>query len=179
MKNMNNAEKNSYVRKHITSTLIGMMKKQNLTEISVRDLCSEAGVGRASFYRNYGTKDDVLTAYITAEWRKYEKAHDLKKHRINDVYRVQRYFEFCLSMRELNDILLLQEQTAPILKAYETILSDLDQGVPRESFESFYMAYGLFGIFLKWAKGGYSETPAEMTKIVTDRIFKDYRVDTL
>ena len=55
----------------------------------------------------------------------------------------------------------------PILKAYETILSDLDQGVPRESFESFYMAYGLFGIFLKWAKGGYSETPAEMTEIVT------------
>ena len=179
MKNMNNAEKNSYVKEHITSTLIGMMKKQNLTDISVRDLCSEAGVGRASFYRNYATKDAVLTAYITTQWRKYEKAHGLKKHRINDVYRVQRYFEFCLSMRELNGILLRQEQTAPILKAYEIILSDLDQGAPRESFESFYMAYGLFGIFLKWAKGGYSETPVEMTEIVTDRILKDYRIDSL
>ena len=42
MKNMNNAEKNSYVKEHITSTLIGMMKKQNLADISVRDLCSEA-----------------------------------------------------------------------------------------------------------------------------------------
>ena len=170
MKNMNNAEKNSYVKEHITSTLIGMMKKQNLTEISVRDLCSKAGVGRASFYRNYVTKDDVLTAYITAEWRKYEKAHDLKKHRINDIYRVQRYFEFCLSMRELNDILLRQEQTAPILKAYEIILSDLDQSAPRESFESFYMAYGLFGIFLKWARGGYAESVQEMTDIVVKRI---------
>ena len=179
MKNMNNAEKNSYVREHITDALLEMMKKQSLTEISVRDLCNEAGVGRASFYRNYETKDDVLTAYIVKRWRTYEETHKLKEHRIDDLFRVQRYFEFCYSLRELNDILLKQKQTGAILKAYETVLPDLDQNDSHDTFGSSYMAYGLFGVFLKWAKGDYAQTPAEMAEIVATQIFKDYRVDQL
>lgn len=34
----------------------------------------------------------------------------------------------------------------------------------------YYMAYGLFGILMKWAKGGYSETPQELAKIVTKKM---------
>ena len=84
MKNMNNAEKNSHVKKQITHTLLDMIKKQSLTQISVRDLCNEAGVGRASFYRNYESKEDVLTAYIIKQWREYEKKHMLKSHRLDE-----------------------------------------------------------------------------------------------
>ena len=179
MKSMNNTEKNSYVKEQITKALLDMIKKQNLTDISVRDLCNKAGVGRASFYRNYETKDDILTTYIVKMWRNYEEAHRLKEHRIDDVFRVQRYFEFCYSLRGLNDVLLGQNQAGAILRAYEIVLPDLDKDEPRESFGSSYMAYGLFGVFLKWAKDGYSQTPAEMAEIVATQIFKDYHVDTL
>ena len=179
MKNMNNAEKNSYVKEHITNTLLDMIKKHPLSHITVRDLCNEAGVGRASFYRNYESKEDVLTAYIVKQWREHERNNSLKTYRIDNMVRVQSYFEFCFSMRPLNDTLIQQKQEGIILKAYEIIMPNLDQGESNENFALSYMAYGLFGVFIMWAKGGYAQTPEEMAKIVITEIFKDYQVEGL
>ena len=60
MKNMNNQEKNTYVRQHILSALLELMSTQDFAAISIQALVDAAGVGRASFYRNYKSKEDVL-----------------------------------------------------------------------------------------------------------------------
>ena len=156
-----------------------MIKKQPFSQITVRDLCNAAGVGRASFYRNYEIKEDVLTAYIIKQWREYEKQNRLKEYSLDNMVRVQSYFEFCYSMRPLNDTLIQQKQEGIILKAYEIIMPNLDQGESNESFALSYMAYGLFGVFIMWAKGGYAQTPKEMAKTVITEIFKDYQTDGL
>lgn len=58
--NMNNEQKNTYVRKQIVNTLLRMLNTQSIDDISVSVLVKEAGVGRVSFYRNYESKKDVL-----------------------------------------------------------------------------------------------------------------------
>ena len=58
--NMNNEQKNTFVKKQIVNTLLRMLKTQSLDSISVSKLVKEAGVGRVSFYRNYESKKDVL-----------------------------------------------------------------------------------------------------------------------
>ena len=179
MKNMNNAEKNSYVKKQITNTLLEMIKTQPFSQITVRDLCNEAGVGRASFYRNYETKEEVLTFYIIKQWREYEKHNRLKEYSLDNMLRVQSYFEFFYSMRPLNDTLIQQKQEGVILKSYEIIMPNLDQEESNESFALSYMAFGLFGVFIKWATSGYHQTPKEMAEIVIKEIFKNYHIEGL
>ena len=58
--NMNNHEKNQYVRTQILETLLEMMKEQPFDSIVISTLVKRAGVGRASFYRNYSDLTDVL-----------------------------------------------------------------------------------------------------------------------
>ena len=167
---MNNAEKNSYVRNQITKTLMQMLKEKDMNDISVKDLCDRAEVGRASFYRNYETKEDIITSYIVQKWRAYEKEYGLIEHQVDEYYRVKMYFEFCYSLKSLNDILIRQNQIGAILRSYETIIHNFDQEETQDTYERTYMAYGLYGIFIKWARGGYQETPAEMTEIVLSDI---------
>ena len=57
------------------------------------------------------------------------------------------------------------------MSAYETIMTDRDTGQSMDTYESYYLAYGLFGIFMKWAKGGYAENVQKMTEIVVERLF--------
>ena len=52
--------KKSFVRESITGALLELMKKQEFEDITISDLVNRAGVGRASFYRNYISKEDVL-----------------------------------------------------------------------------------------------------------------------
>ena len=53
-------EVNSYVHSQILKTLLEMMRVDNFNSITISRLTAKAEVGRASFYRNYQTKEDVL-----------------------------------------------------------------------------------------------------------------------
>ena len=54
----------------------------------------------------------------------------------------------------------------PRVAAYETIVTNSDIGEDSDTYESYYLAYGLFGIFIKWAMNSYTESAEDMTKIV-------------
>lgn len=58
--NMNNEQKNTYVKKQITAALLELLKENPFSDISVSELTNKAEIGRVSFYRNYQNKEDIL-----------------------------------------------------------------------------------------------------------------------
>ena len=68
---MSNEGRNSYAITHITNAFLELLKEKTLEDISISELTDKAGVGRATFYRNYEKKEDILKAYISeifSEW---------------------------------------------------------------------------------------------------------------
>lgn len=61
---MSNEGRNAYVIRHLTDALLKLLHKKPLQEISISELCAQAGVGRASFYRNFDSKEDILKTYL-------------------------------------------------------------------------------------------------------------------
>lgn len=57
-------EENIRVKKCITNTLFRLMQTKSLSDITITELVQGAGVARASFYRNYESKEDVLVTLI-------------------------------------------------------------------------------------------------------------------
>lgn len=57
-------EANMRVKQSITSTLFALMAEKSLADIHITELVDGAGVARASFYRNYCSKEDVLVTLI-------------------------------------------------------------------------------------------------------------------
>ena len=64
---------NQKVKRNITEALFALMREKNFHDITITELVSRAKVARASFYRNYSTKEDVmqnLVDDVLAEFRK-------------------------------------------------------------------------------------------------------------
>ena len=59
-----NEARNTYVIEHITESVLKLLKEKPLNEISISEICDDAGVGRTSFYRNFETKEDVIKKHI-------------------------------------------------------------------------------------------------------------------
>lgn len=57
-------EENLRVKACIVNALFRLMQTKSLAEITVTELVRDAGVARASFYRNYNSKEDVLVTLI-------------------------------------------------------------------------------------------------------------------
>ncbi len=160
-----------YVLSAYGEALFKLMKKKNIEKITVDELSDAGSIGRATYFRYFKSKDEIITAYIIMKWREYEREYRLKEHQINDSYRVRRYFDFCYSLREKNDLIIGQGHHGAILSAYEVIMTDSDTEQASDTYESYYLAYGLFGIFMKWARNGYTESTQEMAQIVVKKIF--------
>lgn len=55
----------------ITSALLKLMKEYPYSEITVKQIILETNVVRKTFYRNFNSKNDVLTSYIDQITKNY------------------------------------------------------------------------------------------------------------
>ena len=159
----------TYATDALGPALLTLMAEKDIRRVTADELTAKAGVGRATYFRNFSSKEEVLTAYLVRRWRSYEKECRPKELPLSHPVRAQRYFEFCLSLRAENDLMIAQGCAGAILAAFEIIVSDADLG--REGgYEAAFLAYGLYGMFVAWARSGWRESPQEMAVLVSRRV---------
>ena len=171
MKNMNNQEKNTYVRQHILSALLELMKSQDFSDISIQTIVDVAGVGRASFYRNFESKEDVLkqeSVRLTDEWKaQFDQEHpngtpapnNLWLISLLDFYKVHSEFYLALHHAGLSDIML------------ETILSYFDRSpeIPNGlAYLNSAIGYMLYGWVHEWMRRGMQESGTELARMFAE-----------
>ena len=160
--NMNNEQKNTYVKKQITATLIDLLKKKSLPEISISELTDKAGIGRVSFYRNYQSKEDILkeeSNRLIKEWGKLyesnpESAPETLFPSLFDFYRDHREFYTTLYNAGMSSIMM------------ETIVGTIQITPDMNNLEAYiksFWAYGIYGWLLEWIKRGMPESGKELS----------------
>ena len=160
--NMNNEQKNTYVKKQITATLIDLLKKKSLSEISISELTDKAGIGRVSFYRNYQSKEDILkeeSNRLIKEWGKLyesnpESAPETLFPSLFDFYRDHREFYTTLYNAGMSSIMM------------ETIVGTIQITPEMNNLEAYiksFWAYGIYGWLLEWIKRGMPESGKELS----------------
>ncbi|HCE74243.1 MAG TPA: TetR/AcrR family transcriptional regulator [Lachnospiraceae bacterium] len=159
--NMNNEQKNSYVKKQITAALLGLLKEKSITDISISELTHRAQIGRVSFYRNYQTKEDILRAEsdrLIKEWgRRYETNPESSPETL-----FPSLFDFYREHKEYYTI-LYQAGMASIM--LETILNTIQITDEMENLEAYmksFWAYGIYGWMIEWIKRGMPESGSEL-----------------
>ena len=66
----------NYIKEQLALTLFDLIKTREFSDISISELVNKAGVGRASFYRKYTCKEDVLSQYIIEKLEQWKKDFD-------------------------------------------------------------------------------------------------------
>lgn len=164
---MNNREKNSYVRDQLLNTLIALMKEQPFEEISISALTATAQVGRASFYRNYTDKKDVLRQEanrLADQWKQeYESCDHASPNELLisllDFYKEHKEFYLVLYQAGLSEMVL-----DTILKQSE-ITPELPNAM---AYLKSSIAYMLYGWVIEWMKRGMQESGTELALMIKE-----------
>lgn len=162
--NMNNEQKNTYVKKQITAALLALLKEKSLSDISVSELTNKAEIGRVSFYRNYQSKEDILkeeSDRLIKEWgRLYESnpksAPETLFPSLFDFYRDHRDFYTTLYNADMSSIMM------------ETIIGTIQITPEMQNLEAYmksFWAYGIYGWMLEWIKRGMQESGKELSAL--------------
>lgn len=151
----------SYVKEKITKSLLSLMEKEIYREITVLEIVQNAQVGRASFYRNYTDKDDVIRQHINWLIEDWKKDFD-ENHKTDFAVSLWDHFyvnkEFYLLIYRSNLSYLL----------YECIKKQCGLNVKQENIHSYitsWYAGGIFGWIDEWITRGMNEPPTEMIRL--------------
>jgi len=161
---MSNEGRNAYVIKHLTEALLSLLVQKPLEDISISELVDTAGVGRASFYRNYERKEDILKAYLDTlfrEWTdKLEKTDGtpLSEHIRTMIAHFEKHRSFYQLLNERGLIYLLKDVIIGICgpkPEYEKA----------QAYATAFVAYTLYGWIDVWFQRGMTETADEIAEL--------------
>ena len=158
---MSNEGRNAYVLEHITEALLDLLAVKPLDEISISELCENAGVGRASFYRNFANKEAILKACIDQrfqEWTGIYGGNSLSEliGAMFSHFEQHRSFYELLSKRGL--LYLLKDVIVGIC-------GPRPEHTKKEAYATAFVAYSLYGWIEVWFQRGMRETAEEMAAL--------------
>ncbi|MBQ3460192.1 MAG: TetR/AcrR family transcriptional regulator [Solobacterium sp.] len=166
---MNPQEKNTYVKQQITSALVSLMKKKKLTDISISEICDKAQVGRASFYRNYDSKEEVVEKYTELLILKWAEEIDMDPS-ANIYTFFASMFEHFQKNSGFYKTLYKQNMSPMILNAIRKKLNVNGDTDPAALYSRAFTAYGIFGWIDIWFSNGMKETPEELNRIIVSNM---------
>lgn len=172
MKRLDNNSQNKLVKECIFTSLMILMEKNNFQEISVTDITNKAGVSRMAYYRNYKSKEDIITNYLDGLFEEYLK--EISNSGEIDVYQfAYRFFVYFRKHKKLVNNLIQANLSNLILKRFDRYLHSIFENILKSlssekinQYEIHYLAGGLYKVLIEWIENGLKETDEEMAKII-------------
>lgn len=170
-----------FTKECIMEALLQLMQTKDYDAITITDLTRRAGVSRMSYYRNYHSKDEILTDYMYRIITEY--ARDLNfstirsgfqtyEHILQSLKYLRKYKDYVLCLQKANrsEILLqgLDRYMLSVTNAFEKTFF--------EKCELYYYSGALYNIFLHWIREGMQEDIETIAQVIYDHV-KSHRYD--
>lgn len=170
---LNNEKENERVRKSITNALFTLLQTKNFSAITVTDIVGEAKVARASYYRNFHSKEDIIETYMDTAFENLVVDYiDSNKANLFDYDSMVEGFERSLTYFLMNKSYILSLYhhgfSNLIQEMFNRYIEELAGDMPSSSidrFKLYFISGAAFSILIRWLQEGAIESPLEIAKI--------------
>lgn len=152
-------------QKIIYKSLRRILLTKQLNEVTVKDICSECGVSRTTFYRNFNNVTDVLAVMLEFFYNDYLQKRILKENQLLF------FFEYWYFHRDL--ITIITDQNENILKDCMKRHFTKNNNVYLTNLK-----YSILSSILSTWSRSKKETPQEM-ELMTKNIMQTKCIDLL
>ena len=145
-------------QKEFQDTLLHMLKKQKMKDITIVSLCQEMGISRKTFYQYFDTIEDVLYIIIDKELR---NAFLLLEYNPQ----VSDFFKFWVKNKWLLDVLEKNELSNLLVEraySFSDIYKDDNYTIQTMKYAGWISA--IITVLLLWHHSGMQQSPDEMQK---------------
>lgn len=164
-----------YTRFYIVQALFKLMSEYAFDKISVTDIAEKAGVGRATFYRYFKRKEDVIIYYFDHNTKEFIFSQRFyprcKEDYIKTVLRALTVFKenkevFKLIKKARLEYIYLDYLNVNFVKTFET-------DYPNSEIYSPYIYAGmLFNVSMAWLENDCKDNAEDLSEIIVDAIYK-------
>lgn len=154
----------------IAEALIERLRIKPIDKIGISEITKQADVSRASFYRYFKSKEDVLYYKFNSMVDRWYS--NLPEEITSSALTLAEAFFTEANANRDHLIMMYQAKLHHIvLQALYHIMRADEPGIlPCQRYSKAFLAYGMFGILSEWIGGGCKESPKELAVFTLQNI---------
>lgn len=171
-------------KRWLVDALLSLMQEKPFNQITITEICKRADLARRTFYRNFNSKEDILSLCIKEKVMDYiRECKNINDFSLPNISRV--YFDFWkenlnfAQVLKKNDLLflLIQEYNRYLPFIHQEVLGDFANfgGQNELSYALLFSAGGFWNILSRWLDEGASKSSDEMAAMVQN-ILNNFRI---
>lgn len=160
---MSNEESNRLTKECLQTALIHLMSEKSFEQITITELVKRSGVSRTAFYRNYATKEAILTELSNAFFDSLTQSLNGVQTQ-DDFYKWYRNaFQAVYNRAALFRLLMMSHLPKHTLIGADAILERIHpSSSPEEHYRLIALENGFAAILADWFNSGMKESAETM-----------------
>lgn len=154
-----------FLKECMSDALIRLMREKELKKISIKEIADTAGVGRATWFRNYTSKNEALTFKFVQAWNRWVDEHAIVVRNRFDLANAKDFFQFNYEIKHILQVVYDSNMQSAIYDAFYQVMMPQYGANAKECYQARFYSYGLFGLLDEWIKRGFKESVEEMVAI--------------
>ncbi len=154
-------DKGTQSRERISEALLRLLGTTPYADITVQMLADCAGVSRMSFYRNFGSKNDVMRYYLEKQTDRLLPESEFSEGAGFDPAYFHKLVEYLSDTREVGR-LLIETGLFDLLRAEFDRIYIVRARDRREMLRSTFIAGGICNVYYYWLVNGCREAPSDL-----------------
>ena len=150
-----------FLKECIADAILELLREKPLDKITADDICKRSGVGRATYFRHFKSKEDAIVFKRRLLWQRYCARVGIEAY---DRFHLESGLELVNFVYEIREMTLLLYSTGNkyILTEYFRTLAENENFNLEERYRQKFLLFGLFGILDTWAQCGFDDPPEKI-----------------
>ena len=169
-----------YTKMVIRQSFIKLLKQKNISKISIKEICEDADINRATFYAHYKNQYDLLKQIENEtidEINQYISSYDFKNKNNVSTVGIEKILEYVKENSQLFDLLLnsngdthFQQEIIKIIGKQHFIPIKENNLLKKEDSEYIFhfLASGSICTIQKWLKEGMKKPISEIARLILE-----------
>lgn len=150
----------------LSDALFNLMRQKPFHQISITEICENAGVGRKTFYRNFELKEDIIDFKLDILYLEFENII----RELDTDGQLRAYIEFVKKKSELIIIIynngFYEDINRKFLKLLPVTMPILSLDSKTQHYMSNYIIAGIKAILQVWIERNFQESIDEIIEII-------------
>lgn len=151
-------------KRALRASVFKLQKKKTLSEISVSELCKDAGVNRTTFYKHYQIPEDIYHEFIDEV---YQEANSIFLISLNEGASLEdaftQFFTFLYNNRKY--FVMSSAMVGTLMDNLHKFTMNMKSLPGAGPFYTHFISGGIASMILLWSEHNYKESPWEMAQI--------------
>lgn len=172
---MGAATPSDYLKECIADAIIILIQEKPMDKLTVDEIVQKAGVGRATYFRAFRSKQEAITFKFIKMWEQYCERNDVKVRDSFDLNNALHFFNYNYSIRPILETVYQAGLQEAIHESFYQIMLTMEyKADPSRLYRENFYAHGLYGLLDAWVKRGFRETPGEMAQMLQQIVSTPY-----